>query len=57
MSYQDEAAAKFRVHFISFSNSKDSTVYSTLSPGQEPSSWQIKVLENYLKNLKLSSFI
>lgn len=55
--YQVEAADKFRVHFVSFSNTKDPTAYSTLSPGQVPSPWQIKVLEDYLRKIKLESFI
>lgn len=42
----------YRVRFVSFAVIGDDMVSSTLMPGQSASPWQIKLLEEYVEQLK-----
>jgi hypothetical protein len=42
----------YRVRFVSFARLDDDMASSTLMPGQTAQTWQIKLLEDYIEQLK-----
>lgn len=44
--------AEFRVRFVSFAMIANDSTSSTLMPGQAAQDWQIKLLEEYVLQLK-----